>query len=106
MSRGPEGDEADGSAVTRGRFAGRRKERARRWGDRDRATGRPKASRVGPGEAGRGGGRRGADAEPETRGCWETEIGSGNGLMSDVMVEIPWEIRGIRAVPVIFQSRP
>ena len=29
MSRGPEGDEADGSAVTRGRFAGRRKERGR-----------------------------------------------------------------------------
>ena len=50
-------------AVTRGRCAGWRKERARRWCDRDQAKGRPKASRVRPRAPGRGGGRRGADDE-------------------------------------------
>ena len=100
---GPKGDEALGSAVMRGRFAGRRKERARRWRDRDRATGRPKASRVRPCAAGRGGGRRG---ETMSRRRGDAGRRMSEAEMVCVMVEIPGEIRGIRAVPEIFPLPP
>ena len=81
----PKGDEALGSAVMRGRFAGRRKEHARRLGDRDRATGRPKASRVRPCAAGRGGGRRG-ETMSRRRGDAGRRMSEAEMVLSEVRI--------------------